>query len=130
MELCKKKAQSAGKYIRVNMITIRNAPSENRQSTSELVIFASGNINFDTYVFLSSDELSVILPSALPHAPITNSYSIRPAKRYTGKCGIDLLNILENTITITIMMSNGFRILHTYPRKLLLYFNFISLETS
>ena len=38
------------------MITIRNAPSENRQSTSELVIFASGNINFDTYVFLSSDE--------------------------------------------------------------------------
>ena len=63
------------------MITIRNAPSENRQSTSELVIFASGNINFDTYVFLSSDELSVILPSALPHAPITNSYSIRPAKK-------------------------------------------------
>ena len=39
-------------------------------------------------------------------------------------------NMFENTKTMMIMIISGFRMLHTYPRKLLRYFSLISRITS
>ncbi len=57
-------------------------------------------------------------------------YKTEPVKKYTGKFGISTLNRFENTRVITIIVNSGFNKLHKSPSIDLLYFNFISLETS
>ena len=87
-------------------------------------------IYFGTFAFFINDALTTIECIAWLVLPVANSKIVLPAKRYTGKFSIFLLNIVENTTVMTIIISSGFRILQRYPKKLLRYFNFSSRVTS
>jgi len=83
----------------------------NRRVTSSLVTTARVKMYLGTYIFFKRGALSITDQRAREVDIIIKVKSTCPVRRYTGKLGMPLENILEKTSMRTIMVRSGLSML-------------------